>query len=130
MSWPTLQIGDDIFGHEMIENFRQHNINIGIQFITYFHATVSKRINEWNLILENVLLTKDAFTSTAAICVTDSGKDLSYCPFNSQAINLSIKYRDFVINIFYSYFNSISRRTETLFWKFYFKDSVNIFQLS
>lgn len=46
------KIGEDIFGSEMIDNFKEHDINI-----------------------DNVLLTKEAFTSTANICVTDSGQN-------------------------------------------------------
>ncbi|CAG2165764.1 unnamed protein product, partial [Oppiella nova] len=52
------KIGDDIFGHEMITNYKKYNINI-----------------------DNVLLTKDVFTATAAISVAESGQNtIIYVP--------------------------------------------------
>ncbi|XP_054153431.1 ribokinase-like [Oppia nitens] len=52
------KIGDDIFGRELLDNYKRFNINI-----------------------DNVLLTKDIFTATAAICVADSGQNtIVYVP--------------------------------------------------
>ncbi|CAG2121336.1 unnamed protein product, partial [Medioppia subpectinata] len=52
------KIGDDLFGRELLDNYKKYNINI-----------------------DNVLLTKDVFTATAAISVADSGQNtIIYIP--------------------------------------------------
>ena len=52
------KVGDDVFGREMLENFDNCHINT-----------------------ENVLITKETFTATASICVSDSGENtIVYVP--------------------------------------------------
>lgn len=52
------KIGDDIFGREMLDNFKR-----------------------WHINTDNVLITAEIFTATASICVSDSGENtIVYVP--------------------------------------------------